>query len=388
MVRFVAWAIPAIGFVGTVRGIGEVAAAGAQGGRRRRLRRRRGPRHFVQFDARSRCRSSILVMFVLHQIQLRQERPVLDIEEYVDRTSCGRCSSADRRHDHAATLALELNDAGSACSHALTSTAMPALVGDRSAGFALLDGRPCDVGETAATAHGRRRSTRTTASGASSASSRCRGRRAARDAGGPRARAPVDVLLAAQPHARYAAAASRCPPGYPASSSDSCWAWRTSAACTCRARRPRLAALLGTSSGSAVLHLDLAAAPGGRDAARAGVDDRVAASALRAAAVARLWLSQQALVEPRRGRVRAAHAVRSVARGAQRAAPVRLLPGWVAALAAPARPSRDRALGDNTHRDDARVRASCTAAVDGLATRRAAARAGGASRRRARCNCA
>ena len=83
MTRFVAWAIPAIGFVGTVRGIGESlqqahkAIEGDVTGVTAGLG--------ISFNATLIALSlSILVMFVLHQLQLIQERMVLDTEAYVD----------------------------------------------------------------------------------------------------------------------------------------------------------------------------------------------------------------------------------------------------------------------------------------------------------------
>jgi biopolymer transport protein ExbB/TolQ len=83
MVRYVAWAIPAIGFVGTVRGIGEAlqqahkAVEGDVSGVVAGLG--------VSFNSTLVALAlSILVMFLLHQIQLRQERAVIDTEEYLD----------------------------------------------------------------------------------------------------------------------------------------------------------------------------------------------------------------------------------------------------------------------------------------------------------------
>ena len=83
MVRFVAWAIPAIGFVGTVRGIGaslqqaHKAVEGDVSGVVAGLG--------TAFNATLVALSlSILVMLVLHQLQLRQERMVLDTEDYLD----------------------------------------------------------------------------------------------------------------------------------------------------------------------------------------------------------------------------------------------------------------------------------------------------------------
>jgi biopolymer transport protein ExbB/TolQ len=83
MVRYVAWAIPAIGFVGTVRGIGESlqqahkAVEGDVSGVVAGLG--------IAFNSTLVALGlSILVMFLLHQIQLRQERAVLDTEEFLD----------------------------------------------------------------------------------------------------------------------------------------------------------------------------------------------------------------------------------------------------------------------------------------------------------------
>ena len=83
MVRYVAWAIPAIGFVGTVRGIGESlqqahkAVEGDVSGVVAGLG--------VAFNSTLVALGlSILVMFMLHQVQLRQERAVLDTEEFLD----------------------------------------------------------------------------------------------------------------------------------------------------------------------------------------------------------------------------------------------------------------------------------------------------------------
>jgi biopolymer transport protein ExbB/TolQ len=83
MVRYVAWAIPAIGFVGTVRGIGESlqqahkAVEGDVSGVVAGLG--------ISFNSTLVALAlSIFVMFLLHQIQLRQERAVLDVEEFLD----------------------------------------------------------------------------------------------------------------------------------------------------------------------------------------------------------------------------------------------------------------------------------------------------------------
>jgi biopolymer transport protein ExbB/TolQ len=82
-VRFTVWAIPAIGFVGTVRGIGE-ALRGAQlafQGDTSAVTGGLGISFNSTFVALT---LSIVVMYVLHEVQLAQERLVLDAEQYVD----------------------------------------------------------------------------------------------------------------------------------------------------------------------------------------------------------------------------------------------------------------------------------------------------------------
>ena len=82
-IRFTVWAIPAIGFVGTVRGIGE-ALRGAQlafAGDTSAVTGGLGISFNSTFTALT---LSIIVMYVLHEVQLAQERLVLDAEQYVD----------------------------------------------------------------------------------------------------------------------------------------------------------------------------------------------------------------------------------------------------------------------------------------------------------------
>ena len=83
MIRYIAWAIPAIGFIGTVRGIGDALAeahkavtgdiAGVTAGL--------GVAFNSTFVA---LVLSLLLMFLLHYLQLAQERLVLDAETYLD----------------------------------------------------------------------------------------------------------------------------------------------------------------------------------------------------------------------------------------------------------------------------------------------------------------
>ena len=83
MVRYIAWAIPSIGFIGTVRGIGTALgqAHRAVEGDITGVTRNLGVAFNSTFIA---LLISIVLMFLLHQLQLRQERLVLDSESYVD----------------------------------------------------------------------------------------------------------------------------------------------------------------------------------------------------------------------------------------------------------------------------------------------------------------
>jgi biopolymer transport protein ExbB/TolQ len=83
MIRYISWAIPSIGFIGTVRGIGEALAQADKA---------------VQGDIAGVTQSlgvafnstyvalliSIFLMFLVHQLQLLQERLVFDSETYCD----------------------------------------------------------------------------------------------------------------------------------------------------------------------------------------------------------------------------------------------------------------------------------------------------------------
>lgn len=83
MVRYTVWAIPAIGFVGTVRGIGAALqqAHQAVSGNISGVTEALGITFNATFTALT---SSIIVMFFLHQLQLAQERMVLDTSGYLD----------------------------------------------------------------------------------------------------------------------------------------------------------------------------------------------------------------------------------------------------------------------------------------------------------------
>jgi biopolymer transport protein ExbB/TolQ len=84
MVRFTAWAIPAVGFVGTVRGIGAALqeAQGAMGGDISGVTMGLGITFNATLTALVSC---IIVMFWMHQLQQFQDRLILDCRTYVDR---------------------------------------------------------------------------------------------------------------------------------------------------------------------------------------------------------------------------------------------------------------------------------------------------------------
>ena len=83
MIRYISWAIPSIGFIGTVRGIGEAlgqadkAVQGDIAGVTQSL----GVAFNSTFIA---LLISIFLMFLVHQLQLLQERLVFDSENYTN----------------------------------------------------------------------------------------------------------------------------------------------------------------------------------------------------------------------------------------------------------------------------------------------------------------
>jgi biopolymer transport protein ExbB/TolQ len=85
MIRYIAWAIPSIGFIGTVRGIG--AALGlahrAVDGDISGVTESLGVAFNSTFIA---LVISIVLMFLVHQLQLLQERLVFETETYVDQS--------------------------------------------------------------------------------------------------------------------------------------------------------------------------------------------------------------------------------------------------------------------------------------------------------------
>ena len=83
MIRYIAWAIPSVGFIGTVRGIGEALgqAHRAVDGDIAGVTESLGTAFNSTFVA---LLISIVVMFLVHQLQLLQERQVFDTQTYID----------------------------------------------------------------------------------------------------------------------------------------------------------------------------------------------------------------------------------------------------------------------------------------------------------------
>ena len=83
IIRYIAWAIPSIGFIGTVRGIGDALAQAHQAvsGDITGVTQSLG----VAFNSTLiALLISIVLMFIIHQIQLMQERLVLGAGRYCD----------------------------------------------------------------------------------------------------------------------------------------------------------------------------------------------------------------------------------------------------------------------------------------------------------------
>ncbi|MCZ6870396.1 MAG: MotA/TolQ/ExbB proton channel family protein [Gammaproteobacteria bacterium] len=83
MIRYIAWAIPSIGFIGTVRGIGAALGQAHQAvqGNIAPVTESLGVAFNSTFVA---LVLSIILMFFMHQVQLLQERLVLDTHTYAD----------------------------------------------------------------------------------------------------------------------------------------------------------------------------------------------------------------------------------------------------------------------------------------------------------------
>ncbi len=92
IIRYIAWAIPSVGFIGTVRGIGDALgqAHRAVEGDITGVTSGLGVAFNSTFIA---LVISIVLMFFVHQLQLMQERLVLDSERYLDHALVRRLRS-------------------------------------------------------------------------------------------------------------------------------------------------------------------------------------------------------------------------------------------------------------------------------------------------------
>ncbi len=95
IIRYIAWAIPSVGFIGTVRGIGAALAQAnkAVEGDITGVTQNLGVAFNSTFVA---LVLSIVLMFFIHQLQLIQERLVLDTEEYCDQHLISRLHTPQR----------------------------------------------------------------------------------------------------------------------------------------------------------------------------------------------------------------------------------------------------------------------------------------------------
>jgi len=92
IIRYIAWAIPSVGFIGTVRGIGDALSQAnrAMEGDITGVTESLGVAFNSTFIA---LVISIVLMFFIHQLQLLQERLVLDTENYCDENLVSRLRS-------------------------------------------------------------------------------------------------------------------------------------------------------------------------------------------------------------------------------------------------------------------------------------------------------
>ncbi len=83
MIRYIAWAIPSIGFIGTVRGIGQALSLAYQAveGNISGVTQSLGVAFNSTFVA---LLLSLVLVFLMQQLQLSQERLVLDTQDYCD----------------------------------------------------------------------------------------------------------------------------------------------------------------------------------------------------------------------------------------------------------------------------------------------------------------
>jgi biopolymer transport protein ExbB/TolQ len=101
--NYLAWAIPAIGFLGTVRGLAGSMTLAGQGGEQLRI----ATRHLtIAFDCTLVALAlSLVVMFLIHVIQREEETLVIDCQQYCLEHLVNRIYepefAGETRHDNA-----------------------------------------------------------------------------------------------------------------------------------------------------------------------------------------------------------------------------------------------------------------------------------------------
>ena len=103
LVRYIAWAIPAIGFIGTVRGIGDALnfAEEAVKGDISAVTTGLGLAFNSTFVGLSLC---IVLMFILHLVQARQEAFIIEIQTFCRDKLIDVMKVPNREHEEVAGL--------------------------------------------------------------------------------------------------------------------------------------------------------------------------------------------------------------------------------------------------------------------------------------------
>lgn len=89
LIKYIAWAIPAIGFIGTVRGIG-MALANAELAMNGEMKKVIDPLGLAFNSTLVALLLSLVLMFILHMLQGRQDKLVLDLQNYCDEHVVGQ----------------------------------------------------------------------------------------------------------------------------------------------------------------------------------------------------------------------------------------------------------------------------------------------------------
>jgi hypothetical protein len=99
-VHYLAWAIPAIGFLGTVRGLATSLTLGGETGKQLAAFIKEATLHLnVAFDCTLIALAlSLVLMFLLHSVQRDEEALVIDCQQYCLEHLVGRLYDFDPEH--------------------------------------------------------------------------------------------------------------------------------------------------------------------------------------------------------------------------------------------------------------------------------------------------